>query len=53
MQINVFYRLEGRVDAQGRKFGTNTDTDGRFHSKWLNMMYPRLYPRGICCGRME
>ncbi|MGI0036064.1 MAG: site-specific DNA-methyltransferase, partial [Nitrososphaera sp.] len=24
-------------------FGTNTDADGRFHSKWLNMMYPRLY----------
>ena len=22
---------------------TNTDADGRFHSKWLNMMYPRLY----------
>ncbi len=19
------------------------DTDGRFHSKWMNMMYPRLY----------
>lgn len=28
---------------RGRKFGTNTETDGRFHSKWLNMMYPRLY----------
>ncbi len=23
--------------------GTNTDSDGRFHSKWLNMMYSRLY----------
>ena len=31
------------MDALGKKFGTNTDTDGRFHSKWLNMMYPRLY----------
>ena len=25
------------------KFGTNTEADGRFHSKWLTMMYPRLY----------
>src|SRR5207253_3413048 len=33
----------GQVDAEGRKFGTNTEADGRFHSKWLNMMYPRLY----------
>jgi adenine-specific DNA-methyltransferase len=31
------------VDAEGKKFGTNTDAAGRFHSKWLNMMYPRLY----------
>ena len=31
------------MDAEGRKFGTNTEADGRFHSKWLNMMYPRLY----------
>ena len=27
----------------GKEFGTNTEADGRFHSKWLNMMYPRLY----------
>jgi adenine-specific DNA-methyltransferase len=26
-----------------RRFNTNTEADGRFHSKWLNMMYPRLY----------
>ncbi len=31
------------MDADGKKFSTNTDADGRFHSKWLNMMYPRLY----------
>jgi adenine-specific DNA-methyltransferase len=33
----------GQADSQGKKFSTNPDTDGRFHSKWLNMMYPRLY----------
>ena len=24
------------------KLSTNTETDGRYHSNWLNMMYPRL-----------
>ena len=33
----------GRWTPKGEKFGTNTEADGRFHSKWLNMMYPRLY----------
>ena len=33
-----------RADGnEGRKFGTNSETEGRFHSRWLNMMYPRLY----------
>lgn len=31
-----------QVDSEGRKIGTNSDTDGRYHSNWLNMMYPRL-----------
>jgi len=31
------------LDAEGRKFSTNTESDGRFHRKWLNMMYPRLF----------
>ena len=33
----------GRSTSEGRKFSTNTDTSGRYHSRWLNMMYPRLY----------
>jgi len=31
------------VDDEGKKFSTNTPKEGRFHTKWLNMMYPRLY----------
>lgn len=31
------------VDNEGKKFSTNTPNEGRFHTKWLNMMYPRLY----------
>jgi len=41
--IQTYLEYTGQVDAGGRKFGTNTEADGRFHSKWMNMMYPRLY----------
>src|SRR5271165_4675603 len=41
--LETYLEYTGQVDAEGKKFGTNTDADGRFHSKWLNMMYPRLY----------
>jgi len=41
--LETYLRYTGQVDNEGRKFSTNTDTDGRFHSKWLNMMYPRLF----------
>jgi adenine-specific DNA-methyltransferase len=41
--LQTYLEYTGQVDGQGKRFGTNTDTDGRFHSKWLNMMYPRLY----------
>lgn len=41
--LETYLEYTGQVDSEGHKFGTNTETDGRFHSKWLNMMYPRLY----------
>jgi len=41
--LSTYLQYTGQVDAEGRKFSTNTDTEGRFHSKWLNMMYPRLF----------
>jgi adenine-specific DNA-methyltransferase len=41
--LQTYLEYTGQVDAEGKKFGTNADTDGRFHSRWLNMMYPRLY----------
>ncbi len=41
--LQTYLEYTGQVDAEGRKFGTNTEADGRFHSKWLNMMYPRLH----------
>lgn len=41
--LQTYLEYTGQADAEGRKFGTNTEAEGRFHSKWLNMMYPRLY----------
>jgi adenine-specific DNA-methyltransferase len=41
--LQTYLEYTGQVDTEGKRFGTNTDADGRFHSKWLNMMYPRLY----------
>lgn len=41
--LQTYLQYTGQVDAEGRKFGTNADTEGRFHSRWLSMMYPRLY----------
>lgn len=32
----------GNIDEIGRKLTTNLSSDGKYHSKWLNMMYPRL-----------
>jgi adenine-specific DNA-methyltransferase len=41
--LQTYLEYTGQVDAKGKKFSTNTEADGRFHSKWLNMMFPRLY----------
>ena len=41
--LATYLRFTGQVDREGSKYSTNPETDGRFHSKWLNMMYPRLY----------
>jgi adenine-specific DNA-methyltransferase len=41
--LQTYLEYTGQVDAEGKKFGTNTEAEGRFHSKWLSMMYPRLY----------
>ena len=40
--IENYKKVTGQVSEEGTKLTTNTDTDGRYHSNWLNMMYPRL-----------
>lgn len=41
--LDTYLAYTGQVDAEGRKFSTNSETGGRYHSKWLDMMYPRLF----------
>lgn len=40
--LNNYLALTGQLNEDGKKNSTNTETDGRFHSNWLNMIYPRL-----------
>ena len=40
--LETYLQYTGQKDSSGQKFSTNQETDGRFHSNWLNMMYPRL-----------
>lgn len=39
--IHNYLELTGQVEG-GQKISSNTEASGRFHTDWLNMMYPRL-----------
>lgn len=39
--IKNYLELTGQVEG-GQKIASNTEASGRFHTDWLNMMYPRL-----------
>lgn len=41
--LDGYLRYSGQVTDDGVRVETNAETSGRFHSKWLNMMYPRLF----------
>lgn len=40
--IENYKRITHQVDETGKKLGTNTEASGRYHTDWLNMLYPRL-----------
>ena len=40
--LKNYQEVTGQIDSDGNKTSTNSDSDGRYHSNWLNMMYPRL-----------
>ena len=39
--IKSYLELTGQVEGQ-KKISSNTEASGRFHTDWLNMMYPRI-----------
>ena len=40
--LENYKKITGQVDSNGNKISTNTEASGRYHTDWLNMMYPRL-----------
>lgn len=41
--LETYLAYTTQTDEHGNRFSTNTDMSGRYHSRWLNMMFPRLY----------
>jgi len=37
-----FLQRDGQYDEQGNRLMLNLDSSGRFHTDWLNMIFPRL-----------
>lgn len=40
--VKNYLAVTGQLDDEGKKKGTNSSSAGRYHTNWLNMMYPRL-----------
>ena len=40
--LDTYLKYTGQKSDEGLKFTSNTETGGRKHTNWLNMMYPRL-----------
>ncbi|MEI6342016.1 MAG: site-specific DNA-methyltransferase [Verrucomicrobiota bacterium] len=40
--LRNYLELTGQTGDGGQKLTSNTESSGRFHTDWLNMMYPRL-----------
>lgn len=40
--LDNYLARSGQYDDQGNRLVTNTESNGRFHTDWLNMLYPRL-----------
>ena len=42
VEAGAYFNLTGEADEEGRRMVANTESNGRFHSDWLSMLYPRL-----------
>lgn len=42
LTLNEYLQKSEQIDADGARLSTNRESNGRFHSDWLSMIYPRL-----------
>ena len=48
--IKNYLETTGQIDGENRKLSSNTESSGRFHTDWLNMLYARLkLARNLLC----
>ncbi len=40
--LDTYLRYTGQINDEGFKISSNTETTGRYHTNWINMIYPRL-----------
>ncbi|HLR59966.1 site-specific DNA-methyltransferase [Staphylococcus cohnii] len=40
--LENYLKQTGQIDGEGNKYTVNAETNGRYHTDWLNMIYPRL-----------
>jgi len=40
--LDTYLKFTGQIQSDGFKLSTNTETTGRKHTNWLNMIYPRI-----------
>lgn len=40
--LTTYLQYTGQLDQEGLRISSNAETSGRYHTNWLNMMYPRL-----------
>ncbi len=41
--LSSYLQFTRQKDEEGRRLTTNVSTSGRYHSRWLTMIYPRLF----------
>ncbi|NBI68109.1 site-specific DNA-methyltransferase [Pseudoflavonifractor sp. 60] len=42
METEEYASASGQLDEEGNRLVQNSESNGRFHTDWLNMLYPRL-----------
>lgn len=40
--LSSYLEWTKQINEEGKKLSSNSESEGRYHSNWLNMMYPRL-----------